>query len=191
MNETTTETGKVDQPKPKKKPSTLNLKFLSHGTLESKDLEFTRRFYEEFMGFEVIQPAKIALWIRLGGNNIYAVVQTMPGRKGEMTFLNHNGVDVETEDDVDEAHRLVTRDAEKWKIHKISKPAVQHGTYSFYFWDCDDNAWEILANPPGGYSWLFEKGDQEGLGHMSRKFERPESTRRRTKIVDDSQEKTS
>src|ERR1035441_10243817 len=42
--------------------------------------------------------------------------------------------------------------------------------YSFYFWDCDDNAWEILANPPGGYSWLFEKGDQEGLGHMSRSF---------------------
>ncbi len=88
-----------------------------------------------------------------------------------MTFLNHNGVDVETEDDVDEAHRLVVRDAEKWKLHKISKPAVQHGTYSFYFWDCDDNAWEILANPPGGYSWMFERGDQEGLGHMSRKFE--------------------
>jgi hypothetical protein len=121
------------------------------------------------------------LWIRLGGNNIYAVVQVLEGRKSEMTFLNHNGVDVETEDDVDECHRLCVRDAEKWKLHKISKPMVQHGTYSFYFWDCDDNAWEILANPPGGYSWMFERGDQDGVGHMSRKFERPESTRRRTK----------
>ena len=182
MNESKTEAEKAGQPAPaKKKQSTLNLKFLSHGTLESKDLDFTRKFYEEFMGFEVIRPAKISLWIRLGGNNIYAVVQVMEGRKGEMTFLNHNGVDVETEDDVDEAHRLVVRDAEKWRLHKISKPAVQHGTYSFYFWDCDDNAWEILANPPGGYSWMFERGDQEGLGHMSRKFDRPESTKRRTK----------
>lgn len=41
--------------------------------------------------------------------------------------------------------------------------------------------WEILTNPPGGYGWMFERGDQEGLEHMSRKFERPESTRRRTK----------
>lgn len=181
MNETTTETGRVEHPEPAKKQSTLALKFLSHGTLESKDLDFTRKFYEEFMGFEVIRTSKISLWIRLGGNNIYAVVQAMEGRKGEMTFLNHNGVDVETEDDVDEAHRLVVRDAEKWRLHKISKPAVQHGTYSFYFWDCDDNAWEILANPPGGYSWMFERGDQEGIGHMSRKFDRPESTKRRKK----------
>ena len=68
MSETMTENGKVEPPKPaKKKQSTLDLKFLSHGTLESKDLDFTRRFYEEFMGFEVIRPAKIALWIRLGG----------------------------------------------------------------------------------------------------------------------------
>jgi len=37
-----------------------------------------------------------------------------------------------------------------------------------------------LANPPGGYSWMFERGDQQGLGHLSRKFERPESTRRKT-----------
>ena len=171
MNEVISETADAGQQQPEKKEPTLKLKFLSHGTLESKDLDFTRKFYEEFMGFEVIRPAKISLWIRLGG-------------KSEMTFLNHNGVDVETEDDVDECHRLVVRDAEKWKLHKISKPMIQHGTYSFYFWDCDDNAWEILANPPGGYSWMFERGDQDGLGHMSRKFDRPESTRRRIKPVE-------
>jgi catechol-2,3-dioxygenase len=181
MSDAIAETDDGERQKPLKKEPTLKLKFLSHGTLESKDLEFSRRFYEEFMGFEVIRPAKISLWIRLGGNNIYAVVQALEGRKAEMTFLNHNGVDVETEDDVDEAHRLVVRDADIWKLHKITKPAVQHGTYSFYFWDCDDNAWEILANPPGGYSWMFERGDQEGIGHMSRKFDRPESTKRRTK----------
>ena len=166
------------------KTPTLKLKFLSHGTLETKDIDFSRRFYEEFMGFEVVRTSKISLWIRLGGQHIYAVVQATPGKKAEMPFLNHNGVDVETEDDVDECHRLVVRDAEKWKLRKISKPMVQHGTYSFYFWDADDNSWEILANPPGGYTWLFERGDQEGTGHMSRRFSRPESTLRKPPKAD-------
>ncbi len=182
MKEVVSTTENAEQPRPAEKAvePTLKLKFFSHGTLESRDLEFSRRFYEEFMGFEVMRTSKISLWIRLGGNNIYAVVQAPEGQKGEMPFLNHNGVDVANEDDVDECHRLVVRDADKWKLHKISKPLVQHGTYSFYFWDADDNAWEILANPPGGYSWMFERGDQAGLGHASRKFERPESTRRKT-----------
>ena len=155
---------------------TLRLNFLSHGTLEAKDLEFTRRFYEEFMGFECIQTSKISLWFRLGGPHVYVAVQSK--QRSEMPMLNHNGVDVESEERVDECHRLVVRDAEKWKLHKISKPLVQHGTYSFYFWDADDNCWEILSNPSGGYGWMFERGDQQGVGHMSRSYQRPESTLR-------------
>ena len=173
-----------DAQQPAVKLPTLKLKFLSHGTLESKDLEFTRRFYQEFLGFEVVRPSKISLWCRLGGPHIYVVVVVQPGRKAEMTFLNHNGIDVETEEEVDECHRLVVRDADIWKLHKISKPMVQHGTYSFYFWDADDNSWEILANPAGGYTWMFERGDQEGTGHMSRRFERPPSTLRKAPKAD-------
>jgi hypothetical protein len=125
----------------------------------------------------VVRPSKIALWTRLGGQHIYVVVQS-GGEESEMSFLNHNGIDVPTEEDVDECYRVVQRDAEKWRLHKISKPTVQHGTYSFYFWDADDNAWEILANPPGGYTWMFERGDQEGMGHLKKNFERPASTLR-------------
>ena len=35
---------------------TLKLNFLSHGTLESKDLDKTREFYTEFLGLEVVRP---------------------------------------------------------------------------------------------------------------------------------------
>jgi predicted lactoylglutathione lyase len=161
------------------KEPTLKLNFLSHGTLESRDLAFTRRFYEEFMGLEVVQTSKISLLVRLGGQHTYACV--LAKSKSEMPFLNHNGIDVDTEKQVDECYQLVLRDAEKWGLHKISKPMVQHGTYSFYFWDVDGNCWEILANPPGGYSWIFERGDQEGVGHMNRSFQRPESTLRTDK----------
>jgi hypothetical protein len=52
-------------------------------------------------------------------------------------------------------------------IRKITKPSDQHGTYAFYFTDPDDNWWEILTNPKGGYSWMFSKGsdlEQWGAG---------------------------
>jgi hypothetical protein len=46
----------------------------------------------------------------------------------------------------------------------------QHGTYSFMFWDMDGNCWEILSNPPRGYTWIFEQGDLDGKGHFERGF---------------------
>lgn len=149
----------------------LKLKFLSHGTLESRDLEFSRKFYEEFLGLEVVQTSKISLMIRLGGKQCIAVVYTK--RPTQMGLLNHNGLDVDTQEEVDEAHRIAVAQAERWKLHKITRPVLQHGTYSFYFWDADDNCWEILSNPEGGYDWLFKVGDQTGKGHHDRNFKRP------------------
>jgi catechol-2,3-dioxygenase len=149
----------------------LKLNFLSHGTLDSRDLEFSRKFYEEFLGLQVVQTSPISLMIRLGGDHVIAVVFSK--KESAMNLLNHNGLDVKTKEEVDEAHRVVTANAEKWKLTKISKPYLQHGTYSFFFWDADDNAWEILTNPEGGYRWIFEQGDQQGKGHLDRNFKRP------------------
>jgi catechol-2,3-dioxygenase len=149
----------------------LKLNFLSHGTLESKDLAFTRAFYQAFLGLEVVQTSPLSILIRLGGPNTIAVVSS--ANKAPMTLLNHNGLDVETKEEVDAAYEAVLEDKDKWHLHKISKPALQHGTYSFYFWDADDNCWEILTNPKDGYSWLFEKGDLSGKGHLDRNFKRP------------------
>lgn len=151
----------------------LDLKFYSHATLECRDLQFTRRFFEEFLGFEVVTTSPISMWARMGGKQIVVVVQSSGKPKEEMPFLNHNGLDVPDDAAVDRAHEIVTRDAELWRLTKISKPRLQHGTYCFYFWDGDDNCWEILSNPEGGYSWMFERGDQTGAGHMSKNFERP------------------
>ncbi len=36
---------------------TLKFNFISHGTLETKDIDFARKFFEEFMGFEVIRTS--------------------------------------------------------------------------------------------------------------------------------------
>jgi len=151
--------------------SVLNLNFLSHGTLESRDLDKIREFYEKFLGLEVIRTSNISLLIRLGGPNTIAVVHNP--KKPDMPFLNHNGLDVETQEEVDAAYELTVRHQKEWGITKLRKPKLQHGTYSFFFKDMDDNWWEILTNPKDGYSWLFEKGDQEGRGHLDDEFDRP------------------
>jgi catechol 2,3-dioxygenase-like lactoylglutathione lyase family enzyme len=146
----------------------LKTRFLSHGTLGSKDLEATRRFYEEFLGLEVVRTSPVSLMVRLGGNHVYAVVHTK--KKERMPRCYHNGLDVHSDAEVDEAWRLCTEQAAKWGLHDISKPAERHGTYSFLFWDADDNAWEILSNPQGGYTWIFEQGDLAGRGHFEKGF---------------------
>ena len=150
----------------------LKLNFLSHGTLESKNLDKTREFYTEFLGLEVIRTSPISILIRLGGTNTIAVVE-QKNRTEEMAMLNHNGLDVETQAEVDAAYQTIMEQKDEWGLHKISKPMLQHGTYAFFFWDMDDNCWEILTNPQDGYSWLFEKGDLDGKGHMDKNFERP------------------
>ena len=57
------------------------------------------------------------------------------------------------------------------KILRESKKIFHGQTRDF--WDMDDNCWEILTNPEGGYCWLFEHGDQRGKGHLDKKFKRP------------------
>src|SRR5690349_8256987 len=93
-----------------KKPApALKLNFLSHGTLESCDLALSRRFYEEFLGLDVVQTSPISLLIRLGGPNTIAVVYAK--QPHEMNLLNHNGLGVRTKEEVDAAHRTVCAEA--------------------------------------------------------------------------------
>lgn len=135
----------------------LKLNFISHATLESGDLEASRKFYEEFLGLEVVDMSDIALCLRLGGNNTIVVVKT--NNRHEMPMINHNGLDVGSKEEVDSAYRTIVEQKDKWGLHKITPPKEQHGSYSFYFWDRDNNCWEILRNSPTGYANLFGTKD--------------------------------
>jgi catechol 2,3-dioxygenase-like lactoylglutathione lyase family enzyme len=144
------------------KPPLLKLDFISHGTLEVGDLQASRRFYEEVMGFEVIQRTPLSLLLRLGGDHTYVVVKT-PKPKG-MPLLHHNGVDVSTEDEVRAAHEALVSVSDDYGIQRVTKPCWQHGVYSFYVADPDGNWWEILANQPRGYAPAFDQPDADLTG---------------------------
>ena len=164
-----------------KSKSVIKSKFLSHGTLGSKDLADSRKFYEEFLGLECMQTSKRSMMIRLGSDHVYAVV--LDKRMGEMPRINHNGIDVDTDKDVDDAYQSVLDGSEKWGIYNVTKPREQHGTYSFHFWDLDGNSWEILCNPKGGYTWIFEEGDLEGKGHWDPEFRKTKASSTSAKLT--------
>ena len=134
--------------------SHLKPKLLSHGTVECHDIDEARRFYEEFLGLEVTRTSAVSLMLRLNSTTTIACVQT----KGETAagIFSHFGLDMESEAEVDEAYLIAVGQQENYGIKKITKPVHQHGTYAMYIIDRDDNWWEILTNPEGGYSYVFD-----------------------------------
>ena len=139
--------------------SHLKPRFLSHGTVECHDIGAARRFYTEFLGLEVKQTSARSLMLRLNSTTTIACVET----NGETSagIFSHFGLDFETRDDVDAAYGTACAQKETYGIKKVTRPVDQHGTYSFYVIDADDNWWEILTNPPGGYSYVFEIAENE------------------------------
>ncbi len=127
---------------------------LSHGTVECHDMARARRFYEEVLGFQVVRTSKISMMLRRGGGTIIACVETR--RKTQAGMFSHFGLDVDDRAAVDQAHKLVSGVRKEYGIKKITRPLFQHGTYAFYMVDADDNWWEILENPKGGYNYVFD-----------------------------------
>jgi catechol 2,3-dioxygenase-like lactoylglutathione lyase family enzyme len=142
----------MDQPVANK--PVLDLDFLSHGTVECSDLEATRRFYTEVLGMEVVQTSAVSLMMRLNSVTTVACVQGKAATSAGL--FNHFGFDVATKEMVDAAYEQVKAVKDKYGIKKITKPVQQHGTYSFYIIDLDENWWEILENPKDGYSYVFD-----------------------------------
>lgn len=132
----------------------IPITMISHGTLASIDLQASRRFHEEVLGFEVIQLSPVSMLLRRGTDHTYVVVET--GEPGRMGVLDHNGLDVETREEVEQAHRTLHEVKDEYGIRRINPVMEQHGGYSFYFQDLDANWWEITAGRPRGYAWAYD-----------------------------------
>ncbi|MCW2499661.1 MAG: Glyoxalase/bleomycin resistance protein/dioxygenase [Frankiales bacterium] len=135
---------------------------LGHGTLEVVDLARSRRFYEEVLGLEVIQPSSRSMMIRLGTNHAYAVVET--GKESGMGMLAHNGLDVGSVDEVHAAYKRLLDVKDEYGIKQIIEPRHMHGDTSFYFADPDGNWWEIVAVRDGGYAVDFDDSERDLTG---------------------------
>ncbi|MFZ2176241.1 MAG: VOC family protein [Rhodococcus sp. (in: high G+C Gram-positive bacteria)] len=140
----------------------LKVSKLGHGTLEVVDLARSRKFYEEVLGLEVIQPSARSMMIRLNTEHSYAVVET--GKESSMTMLAHNGLDVGSPEEVQAAYEKILSVKDKYGIKSVTEPRHMHGDTSFYFTDPDGNWWEIVAVREGGYAVDFDDEERDLTG---------------------------
>ena len=130
---------------------------LSHGTLMSKDLARSRRFYEEFLGLEVVRHARPAMMLRFK-SGMYVVCVCIGEKVPNQHVLTHWGINVASRGEVDQAYAEAERRKDEYGIQKIQKVRERHGAYGFYLQDLDNNWWEI-QHEPRTIDAFFAKGD--------------------------------
>src|SRR5216117_3903475 len=119
---------------------------MSHGTMECYSLKESRKFYEEFLGLECVRHAKPAMVVRCG-LKFHIVAVEVGAAVHPVNVLNHWGMDVNSDAEVDDAYQKALKFKDKYKIRQVLKPVRQHGVYSFYMEDLDHNWWEIQHYP--------------------------------------------
>ena len=153
----------MDQVMETAKPTAANpvvkARMLSHGTMEVKDMAAARRFYTEFLGLDCFRHNKPAMMVSKGGDWVIVCVQ-VGAAAHPLNVLNHWGIDVDTREEVDAAHRAATEMKDTYGMKKITTPGDQHGTYSFYIEDLDHNWWEIQFFDGIQHEDMFDFGDR-------------------------------
>jgi catechol 2,3-dioxygenase-like lactoylglutathione lyase family enzyme len=137
---------------------------LSHGTITCKSLAASRRFYEEFLGLDVVQHTERGVLLRKGGYCVIVCLEVGEHVK-PVDRQHHWGIDLASREEVDRALALAHELKDQYNIHQISRITDHHGGYSFYFRDLDDNYWEFQfvgggqESGNGRYDQFFARGD--------------------------------
>jgi catechol 2,3-dioxygenase-like lactoylglutathione lyase family enzyme len=129
------------------KRSIIEAQCLSHGTVVCRDLEKSRRFYEDFLGLEVVHLTKPAMALRLN-STVYIACVCLGDKEPEETRLSpmalpHFGFNVGSREEVDQAHEAALRLRDTHELRTIETPKMLHGAYQFFLQDRDGNWWEI------------------------------------------------
>lgn len=109
---------------------------------------------------DVVKTSPRTLVARLGSNT--AIVGVTLGEKGlakaNRPWLEnaHFGFDFATVDEVKEARKLSLLHQQNFNIRDVGNLVEDDQGFSFMLLDQDGNYWQILENPYGGYSRLFD-----------------------------------
>ena len=145
--------------KPDNTASVVKPYVMSHGTMECRSLKDSRTFYEEFLGLQCVRHAKPAMVVRCG-MKFHIVAVEVGENIHPVNVLNHWGVDVGSQAEVDRVHKEAKANQAKYKIRQVLDVVNQHGVYSFYLEDLDHNWWEIQHYDGFQHDDMFEFGDR-------------------------------
>src|SRR3984885_7622221 len=119
--------------------SAIHTTSLERGTFLTTDLAATRRLLEEVLDLECVRFAPRSLYVREKGHrpgeplhgDPYLVLEVTEVDKipNPQAFLNHWGVFVATQSDVDRAYATILANKDRYGIHNVQKPKANHGAY--------------------------------------------------------------
>lgn len=146
--------------KPNNQNSVVKPLLMSHGTLECRNLNETRKFFEEFLGLECVRHNVEGMHARCGMKFSIVCLQ-VEKQVNKLSMFNHWGLDVESKEQVDVAYKAAIEMKDKYKIKSITEPVMRHGIYSFYLEDLDSNFWEVEYYDGGSvHEDAFDFGDR-------------------------------
>lgn len=121
---------------------------LSRGLLVTRDLATTRRFLEDGLGMECAALGPDRMIARHRSDRDASAYWVLDIRQVDsihhpQKMINHWGFMVASNAEVDRAHAVLTARQNEFGLKRVHPPKGNHGSYSFYFEDCDSNWWEI------------------------------------------------
>jgi predicted lactoylglutathione lyase len=119
---------------------------LTHGTVQCRDIEATRRFYEQVLGLEVVQLWPTSIYVKHPDTPWYVVnLPCSPENPNLHTRGQRFVLAVDSASDVDKAHRWFSNSRQELGISELESIYVVDGTFSFLFSDLNQNWWEITS----------------------------------------------
>src|SRR5436305_15283162 len=91
---------------------------MSHGTMECYSLKEPRKFYEEFLGLECVRHAKPAIVVRVG-LKFHIVAVEVGGAVHPVNVLNHWGMAVNSDAEVDDAYQKAPTSKEQYMLRQV------------------------------------------------------------------------
>jgi catechol 2,3-dioxygenase-like lactoylglutathione lyase family enzyme len=117
---------------------------ISYVVLESRALATSIRFYRDFLGLDVAQPAPHYCLLGDPDGWVRAIAVEVGDQLVPQKVANHHGITLRGGTDaIDAVHARATANAAAFGIKKVFSATHQHGSYSFYLQDPDTNWWEL------------------------------------------------
>jgi catechol 2,3-dioxygenase-like lactoylglutathione lyase family enzyme len=117
---------------------------LSYVMLESRALAQSARFYRDFLGLDVAEPAPHYCLLRDAGGWVRVIAVDVGDRLVPQKVANHHGLTLAGgPEQIDALRARVSACAAEFALMKVLPATRQHGSYSFYLQDADTNCWEL------------------------------------------------
>lgn len=117
---------------------------VSYVVLESRSLPVSMRFYRDFLGLDVAQPAPHYCLVSDRDGWVRVIAVEVGDRVVPQKVANHHGITLSGGVEViDALHARATASAAEFGLKKVFSATHQHGSYSFYLQDPDTNWWEL------------------------------------------------